>query len=98
MQQALKVIVIGMGVLIVIGLVLVTYGLMTKTGRGVRTGAFGDVILDLPTGCGIADAQSQDGRLIVRTDGPLERGCQKVFVIDMTDAKILGHVAPPAAP
>jgi hypothetical protein len=98
MQQALKVLVIGMGVLIVIGLALVTYGLFTKTGRSVRTDAFGDVILDLPDGCGIADAQSQDGKLIVRTDGPLERGCQKLFVIDLADGKILGHVAPPAAP
>lgn len=98
MQQALKVLVIGMGVLIVLGLALVTYGLMTKTGRGVRTDTFGEVILDLPTGCGIADAQSQDGKLIVRTDGPLERGCQKVFVIDLADGKILGHLAPPVAP
>ena len=92
-MQALKVLVIGMGVLIVLGLALVAFGLvsrMSKDGTG-RTG-FGDVKLALPPGCGLAEARASDGRLVVRSDGPAERGCQQVFVIDMASGKILGRV------
>ena len=98
-MQALKVLVIGMGVLIVIGLALVAYGLIAKVGRdGQGAAGFGDVNIDLPAGCVIADARGQDGRLIVRTDGPAQRGCQRVFVIDLSDGRILGTVTLPAAP
>ena len=98
-MQALKVLVIGMGVLIVIGLALVAYGLVTKIGGDGRGPAgFGEVGIDLPAGCVIADAQGQDGRLIVRTDGPVQRGCQKVFVIDLRDGKTLGTVTLPETP
>lgn len=92
-MQALKVLVIGMGILIVLGLALVAYGLV---GRGSRDDAgvpgFDTLTLALPPGCGIAGARISDGRLVVRSDGPMERGCQQVFLIDMADGKILGRV------
>ena len=39
-----------------------------------------------------AEARGEDGRLVVRLDGPAERGCQQVIVIDMDDGKVLGRV------
>ncbi len=90
-MQALKVLVIGMGILIVLGLGLVAYGLVSRVSTKGAPG-FGDVELALPPGCGLADARAQDGRLVVRSDGPVERGCQQVFVIDIASGKILGRV------
>ena len=53
---------------------------------------FGDVMLNLSPGCVIAAAEGHDVRLIVRTEGPLERGCQQVILIDMATGEILGRV------
>ncbi len=56
-------------------------------GRG-----FGEVALSLPAGCVIAAAQASDGRLVLRTDGPLERGCQQVVVIDPDSGRVVGRI------
>ena len=53
---------------------------------------FGDVMLNLSPGCVIAAAEGLDDRLIVRTEGPMERGCQQVILIDMATGEILGRV------
>lgn len=92
-MQALKVLVIVMGVLIVLGLALVAYGLVTRVSRDRGpAGAFGDMALPLPAGCVIAEARSEAGRLVVRADGPVERGCQQVVIIDLSEGRILGRV------
>lgn len=92
-MQALKVLVIVMGVLIVAGLILVAYGLVGRESRDdTRAGAFGEVALDLPAGCEIAAARADGTRLIVRLAGPRERGCQQVIVVDLGDGRVLGRV------
>ncbi len=89
-MQALKILVIGMGVLIALGLALVVYGFARGKSEDVK--GIGDVELNLPPGCVIAAAEGLDGRLIVRTEGPMERGCQQVILIDMATGGILGRV------
>ena len=97
-MQALKVLVIVMGVLIIVAITLLGYGLVTrvtKTGdsRGLGDArGLGDVDLALPAGCAIAAAESDGDRLIVRVDGPAERGCQQVVVIDLADGTELGRI------
>jgi len=92
-MQALKALVIGMGILIVVGLGFVAYGLVGRTSKlGSAPVGFGEISLDLPAGCTIAAAESEGGRIIVRTDGPGERGCQQVLVIDQSGGKILGRI------
>jgi len=89
-MQALKFLVVGMGILIAVGLALVVYGLAGRKGENEK--GFGDLNLNLPAGCSVAAADGLDGRLIVRTDGPLERGCQQIILIDIGTGKILGRV------
>ena len=93
-MQALKLIVIVMGLLIVAGLGLVAYGMVQRLSDegGTTSGSFGEIIVPLPAGCAIAEARAEDDRLILRADGPPERGCQQVIVIDMDDGKVLGRV------
>ena len=92
-MQALKILVVGMGILIVIGLGFVAYGL---TGGGAKKAevdaAFGEVELPLATGCVIASATIGEGRLILRGDGPAERGCQQVILADPASGRILGRI------
>ena len=98
-MQALKLLVIVMGILILAGLALLVYGVTQRVSQRddgesekVRGGEFGDIAVPLPAGCTIAEARGEDGRLVVRLDGPAEHGCQRVIVIDMDDGKVLGRV------
>lgn len=92
-MQALKGLVIGMGILIVLGLALVAYGLVSRVSEtGDAATGFGEVSLALPAGCSIAEARGHEGRLILRAEGPEERGCQQVIVVDMASGEILGRV------
>ncbi len=92
-MQALKALVIGMGILIVIGLGFVAYGLVSRASKLAPAEAdLGDISLDLPVGCAIAEARAEAGRLIVRAEGPGERGCQQILVIDLESGKILGRI------
>ncbi len=92
-MKLLKILVAGMALLIALGLGLLIYGLMggiSGDKQAVKT--FGDLDLKLAPGCVIAAAQGLDDRLIVRTQGPMERGCQQVIMIDMKTGEILGRV------
>ncbi len=89
-MKALKILVAGMGVLIALGLALVVYGLAGRKSEDAK--GFGDLDLKLNPGCTIAAADGFDGRLIVRTQGPMERGCQQVIVIDGSSGRVLGRV------
>jgi hypothetical protein len=97
-MQALKTLVIFMGVLIVLGVALLVYGLSTRLSDGSDAGGFGEVALPLPAGCVLAEARAAGERLIVRSDGPAERGCQQVFVVDLASGRLLGRVGAAAAP
>jgi hypothetical protein len=103
-MQALKALVIFMAVLIVAGMVLLVYGLVTRTG-GDDSGAglFGDGVgggsgvpasLDLPVpdGCTIAGTELNGERLVIRLDGLAERDCQQVLVVDLASGRLVGRV------
>lgn len=96
-MQGLKGLVIFMGILIVIGLIVVAYGLASRM-SGDRTGAFGEVDLALPAGCVIAGSEAENDRLILRIGGPAERGCQQVLVLDLKDGELLGRIMAQPAP
>ena len=98
-MQALKALVIFMGVLIIAGMVLLVYGLVTRTGDG-ETGSggapaaagFGALDLAVPAGCSIAGSELSGNRLVVRLEGLAERGCQQLVVLDLASGRELGRV------
>lgn len=92
-MRALQGLVIGMGVLIVLGLALVAYGLVGRfSGDGGHARDFGDIALAAPAGCVIAAASAEGNRLVLRLDGPAERGCQQVVALALESGQVLGRV------
>ncbi|WP_419901781.1 hypothetical protein [Kiloniella sp.] len=51
---------------------------------------FENVTLNLPFGCRLADAQLQSGIVMLRFDGAIERGCQKVELYSSESGERLG--------
>ena len=104
-MQALKALVILMAVLIVAGMALLVYGLVTRTGPGGE-GGMGEggrvTSLDLavPEGCRIAASALEGERLVLRLDGLAERDCQQVLVVDLAGGRLIARVraVPGAAP
>jgi hypothetical protein len=92
-MQALKAFVIFMGLLIVAGLVLVVYGMINQVSDDSGTpGGFDETTLALPAGCSLVEARLESGRLVLRGDGPAERGCQQVILLDPESGEVLGRV------
>ena len=92
-MQALKGFVVFMGLLIVAGLALVVYALVTRVSDGKGPlGGFDATTVPLPAGCTLAEARIEAGRLILRAEGPAERGCQQVILLDPESGKVLGRV------
>lgn len=98
-MQALKALVIFLGVLIIAGLALVIYGLVDRfsdptggpSGTGTRAG-FGEATVELPVPCRIAEAHLENGRLVLRTEGPAAAGCPAVVVLDPESGREVGRV------
>ncbi len=100
-MQALKALVIFMGILIMAGMALLVYGLVTRTGGDGEEAAggggtlgtpFGALDLAVPAGCVIAGTELSGERLVVRLDGLAERGCQQVVIVDLAGGRELGRV------
>ncbi len=92
-MQALKFVVIGMGLLLVAGLVLLFYGLAQGVGKlGGASAPLGEVIVSVPEGCVIADSRIEAPYLMLRLDGLAERGCQQVVVVDLESGRVTGRV------
>lgn len=103
-MQYLKALVIGLGILILLCIGLLAYGLLTKTGAkksseavtsGQTDSPFGSVVLTDYPGCVISSAWSEGNRLFARLDGtsPLTAsGCQVLIVVDMLSGDTLGTV------
>jgi hypothetical protein len=92
-MQALKALVVVMGILLVVGLILIAFGFVSQLSeRPVVSDGFGEKALTLPAGCVIAAAEAAGERLVVRVDGPAERGCQQVVVLDLASGEILGRL------
>jgi hypothetical protein len=68
-MQALKALVIGMGILIIAGMAILVYGLSTKFGSTMggketapgMTQAFGTIRATLPAGASVENVQMHDG-------------------------------------
>lgn len=113
-MRALKGLVIGMGVLIVVGLTIVVVTIAMRLGGGedgepaaapaerpapARDAAsFGRLSLGVADSCTIADAVDSAGRLIVRLSGPGKDGCDQLVVVDPARGQVLGRIAPGKAP
>ncbi|MEE8534630.1 MAG: hypothetical protein V3S45_01210 [Kiloniellales bacterium] len=92
-MRAVKLVVIGMGLLIVGGLMLLVYGVGTQMGKvGGGAAGFGEVALPMPDGCVIADSRVEAPHLVVRLDGLAERGCQQVVLIDLDTGRVVGRL------
>lgn len=106
-MQALKALVIFMAVLILAGMALLVYGLITRTGDGAdKVGEaaapattpattpvdFGTLELALPDGCTLAATELAGDRLVIRFNGQAERGCQQLVVVDLASGQVLGRV------
>lgn len=101
-MQALKAVVIVMAVLIVAGLGLLAYGLVTKIGGGSTndavTGknnarqysAFGTVETELPPGARVVGMAVNEGRIIVRVEAP--GGGQSLMVFNVDTGAQLGTI------
>jgi hypothetical protein len=92
-MRSLKALVIFMGVLIVIGLALLAYGLTTKAGRlamGTPATGFGEVEASLPKGAVIAETSVGDGRVVLRVEMP--GGEQRLMVFDLSTGASLGVI------
>ncbi len=108
-MQYMKALVIGMGVLIVLGVGLLVYGLLAKTktpatppGQSTTEGSdvskgFGELALTGNAGCRIERA-TPDGRRLVIELAPASEGasvlrCEKTVIIDMSAGTIIGGIA-----
>ena len=102
-MQYLKALVIGLGILILLCIGLLAYGLLTKTGtkknadqiesaiNPSRANTFGNVVLQGYPGCQIDDT-IVSGHLLVLTLGGAEQQCHATIVVDMADGQVLGTV------
>ncbi len=86
----LKAVVIGLGVLIVIALVFLVVGVMTKfNGHAASTSAQAGTRYVLPTGAKIVDMQTQPGRVILRVRSAAG---EEVDIIDTQDGHLVSQV------
>lgn len=89
-----KAAVIVMTLLILIAMGVVIYGL---SGGLERSGPadLGAVELPVPAGCRIAELTGEGGVLALRLDGPLERGCNQVLLVDPRSGDLRGRLTVP---
>jgi hypothetical protein len=80
-----------MGILIAAGLGLLIYAVIGGLPT-TQTEGFGDTTVVLPPGCVIAEAVVAEGTLVLRADGPMERGCQLVILLDPETGRERGRV------
>lgn len=101
-MRALKALVIGMGILILIGFAAVVMAMIERAGEGggdgpssVRSGVpaervFGDLRVKLPPGAQVIGTSADGGRLIVHLR--LAGGEARILVIDLATGKRLGAI------
>ncbi len=97
-MRALKALVIGMGILILIGFAAVVVAVIQRAGDDpstIRSGApaepvFGDVRMKLPPGAQVIGTSADGGRLIVHLK--LAGGEARIVVIDLATGKRLGAI------
>jgi hypothetical protein len=107
-MKSLKALVVIMGLLILAGLGLLVYGVVGQVSQiagpgddpGASLGAppdasggFDATTVTLPAGCRLAQAELDEGRLVLRAEGPADRpDCQQVILLDPASGAELGRV------
>lgn len=97
-MKAIKALVVFMGVLLVVGLGLVGYGVATKTGKPetavkpatVAAGAaapFGEVTVPVPAGTRLEQTLVAGEKVVLRVTGA---GADRLIVLDPADGRITG--------
>ena len=76
-----KAAVIIMTLLIVVAMGVIIYGLSGGLGQSAPA-ELGEIELPVPAGCRIAELAGQGDLLALRLDGPLERGCNQVLLVE----------------
>lgn len=92
--RMLRAVVIGLGVLIVIAVVLLVFGLATRLGghgtsaaaQSANVGAY-----MLPPGAKIRNTQVANNRLIMEVE---EKGVERVLIFNTDDGHLVGQIAP----
>ena len=97
MVQALKALVIGMGILIVIGMAALGYGIYQKATeldlgpkKTSSQSGFNEKTLPIPAGCQIVEMKPDGSRLYVRLGPDLK--CTKILIIDTKSGNIVGSL------
>ncbi len=81
-MKALKGLVIGMGILILLGLGVVVAALVGAVDDARETPAKRTVSLDLPPGCALAGMRTVDDHLALRVTGPDGAACPALLLFD----------------
>lgn len=97
-MQAIKALVIGMGILILVGLGILAYGLTSKFGSTMSGGApaapgndaFGTIRASLPAGATVETVQVQDGAAVVHLSMP--DGGVQIMVFRLSDGRQTGTI------
>jgi hypothetical protein len=96
-MRALKALVIVMGVLILAGMGLVSYGIVKRTAMPERPAQpaaaarpYGPVELALPSGARIARTRTSGERLIVELE--LASGGERLLVLDLATGGLVGTI------
>ena len=98
-MQALKVLVVLMGLLIVAGVAIVGWTVYSRAGRmaGARPAAdFAGAALPIPPGCRLGQMESAEGRIWLRLEGG--EACNRLLVLDAATGKLVGELGPAASP
>lgn len=93
--RALKALVIGMAVIIVVGFVIVVATIAQRVSGFAREdgSAIGDIVLPMAEACGIAAVTQLDDALVaVRLEGPRTEGCESVLLVDLQSAQVVGRL------
>lgn len=100
-MRAIKALVIGMGILILVGLAILVYGLTNKFGTTMSDGgsengaaadavAFGTIRATLPAGATVANVQMQGGTAMVHVTLP--DGGAQIMVFRLSDGRQTGTI------
>ena len=100
-MQALKALVVFMGILIFIAMGFLVYGLLTRGDdaeepKYVTGSSFGLIEQQLPAGASVSGTSLQDGRLVVRLR--LAKGGAEIRIFDLVSGASLGVIRLKAAP
>ncbi len=96
-MRSIQALVIVMGILIVGGMTLVGYRIVTAVGEpSAAPASFGEVELALPPGARVVDMAAIDDRLVLRIEAG--DGRQRLIVLDPSTGALVGSIVFKPAP